>query len=42
VFAGEAIAVIGNTGINSSGTHLHFELWYDGSPVNPADYIDFI
>jgi murein DD-endopeptidase MepM/ murein hydrolase activator NlpD len=41
VFAGEAIAVIGNTGINSSGTHLHFELWYDNSPVNPADYINF-
>lgn len=41
VFAGEAIAVIGNTGINSSGTHLHFELWYDNNPVNPADYINF-
>lgn len=41
VFAGEAIAVIGNTGINSSGTHLHFELWYDNNPVNPADYIQF-
>lgn len=41
VFAGEAIAVIGNTGINSSGTHLHFEMWYDNNPVNPADYIIF-
>lgn len=41
VFAGEAIAVIGNTGINSSGTHLHFELWYDNNPVNPTDYIQF-
>lgn len=41
VFAGEAIAVIGNTGINSSGTHLHFELWYDNNPVDPADYILF-
>ena len=41
VFAGEAIAVIGNTGINSTGTHLHFELWYDNNPVNPADYIQF-
>jgi murein DD-endopeptidase MepM/ murein hydrolase activator NlpD len=41
VFAGEAIAVIGNTGINSSGTHLHFELWYDNNPVNPADFITF-
>ena len=41
VFAGEAIAVIGNTGINSSGTHLHFELWYDNNPVNPKDFILF-
>jgi murein DD-endopeptidase MepM/ murein hydrolase activator NlpD len=41
VYAGEAIAVIGNTGINSSGTHLHFELWHDNLPVNPADYIIF-
>jgi len=41
VFAGEAIAVIGNTGINSSGTHLHFELWYNNSPVDPTEYINF-
>ncbi len=41
VFAGEAVAVIGNTGINSSGTHLHFELWYNNNPVDPADYIVF-
>lgn len=40
VFAGEAIAVIGNTGINSSGTHLHFELWHNNNPVNPADYLN--
>lgn len=41
VFAGEAVAVIGNTGINSSGTHLHFELWHNNNPVDPADYIMF-
>jgi len=41
VFAGEAIAVIGNTGINSSGMHLHFELWYNNNPVDPGDYIVF-
>ena len=41
VYAGEAIAIIGNTGVNSSGTHLHFELWHDNLPVNPADYIIF-
>jgi murein DD-endopeptidase MepM/ murein hydrolase activator NlpD len=38
VYSGEAIAAIGNTGRNSSGTHLHFELWYSGNPVNPLDY----
>ena len=41
VFAGEAIAVIGNTGKNSSGPHLHFELWYDNNPVDPLDYVVF-
>jgi murein DD-endopeptidase MepM/ murein hydrolase activator NlpD len=39
--AGEAIAIIGNTGENTTGPHLHFELWYKGRPVNPADYINF-
>jgi hypothetical protein len=38
VYAGEAIAVIGNTGKNSTGPHLHFELWHGGNPVNPLDY----
>ena len=41
VKAGEAIAIIGNSGEFSTGTHLHFELWYNGSPVNPKDYIAF-
>jgi murein DD-endopeptidase MepM/ murein hydrolase activator NlpD len=38
---GEAIAIIGNTGEQSTGPHLHFELWYRGRAVNPADYINF-
>ncbi|MFP4468190.1 MAG: M23 family metallopeptidase [Bacteroidales bacterium] len=39
VEAGEAIAVIGDTGLYSTGTHLHFELWLNGVPINPLDYI---
>ncbi len=41
VKAGEPIAIIGNTGELASGPHLHFELWNNGSPVNPKDYITF-
>ncbi len=41
VRAGEAIAIIGNTGKMTSGPHLHFELWLSGKPVDPANYIDF-
>jgi murein DD-endopeptidase MepM/ murein hydrolase activator NlpD len=41
VTAGEVIAVVGDTGQFSYGPHLHFELWLDGYPVNPADYINF-
>ncbi len=41
VKAGEAIAIIGNSGESTSGPHLHFELWYKGRPANPVDYINF-
>jgi murein DD-endopeptidase MepM/ murein hydrolase activator NlpD len=41
VQAGEPIAVIGNSGELTTGPHLHFELWYNGNPINPEDYITF-
>lgn len=41
VKAGEVIATVGSTGELTTGPHLHFELWRDGIPVNPANFIDF-
>ncbi len=41
VKAGEAIAIIGNSGTLSSGPHLHFELWHNGKAVNPENFIIF-
>ncbi len=41
VRAGEVVAVVGNTGEESSGPHLHFELWRAGNPLNPEDFIRF-
>lgn len=41
VKAGEVIAIIGNTGEYSSGPHLHFELWYGGTAIDPEQFIDF-
>jgi len=41
VKSGEVIAIIGSSGEFSSGPHLHFELWYNGAPVNPENYIAF-
>lgn len=41
VTAGESIAISGNSGENTTGPHLHFELWKNGVPVNPEDYIAF-
>jgi murein DD-endopeptidase MepM/ murein hydrolase activator NlpD len=41
VVAGDAIAIVGNSGELTTGPHLHFELWHDRVPLNPADYIVF-
>ena len=41
VRAGEAIAVVGNTGEETTGPHLHFELWQAGKALNPETFIKF-
>lgn len=41
VSAGSPISLVGNTGTLSTASHLHFELWHKGMPVNPSDYIKF-
>ena len=41
VKAGEAIAIVGNSGELTTGPHLHFELWYNGIAINPQEYIIF-
>lgn len=41
VKSGAVIATSGDTGELSSGPHLHFELWMNDTPVDPANFIDF-
>ncbi|MDD2386008.1 MAG: M23 family metallopeptidase [Bacteroidales bacterium] len=41
VETGEVIALYGDSGENSNGEHLHFELWRNGLSLNPEDYIIF-
>jgi murein DD-endopeptidase MepM/ murein hydrolase activator NlpD len=41
VKAGEAIAIVGNSGELTTGPHLHFELWHNGNAIDPEQYIDF-
>ncbi|MFI8377805.1 M23 family metallopeptidase [Leeuwenhoekiella sp. NPDC079379] len=41
VKAGEVIAIAGSTGEYTTGPHLHFELWNNGYPVDPTNYIAF-
>lgn len=41
VKAGDPIAIIGESGELTTGPHLHFELWQNGTPVNPLNYMTF-
>jgi len=41
VESGQVIALSGNTGELTTGPHLHFELWREGIPVNPENYVSF-
>jgi len=41
VKAGEVIAIMGNSGELTTGPHLHFELWHNGTALDPETYIDF-
>lgn len=41
VSVGEVISIIGNTGELTSGLHLHFELWYNGNPIDPEEFMKF-
>lgn len=41
VHIGDPIGIVGNTGENSSGPHLHFEIWQDQIAINPETLIQF-
>jgi len=41
VEAGDAIAIVGDSGHQTTGPHLHFEMWYQQKPVNPLDYLNY-
>jgi len=42
VRAGESVSIVGDSGeMYTSGPHLHFEIWYKGTSLDPEKYILF-
>lgn len=41
ILKGSVIGSIGNSGVLSSGSHLHLEIWENGIPKDPLFYIPF-
>ena len=41
VLKGDILGLTGDTGISSSGPHLHFEIWKNGVSQNPIPYLIF-
>jgi murein DD-endopeptidase MepM/ murein hydrolase activator NlpD len=42
VRAGEPVSIVGDSGeLYTSGPHLHFEIWYKGSSLDPEEHILF-
>ena len=41
VRAGQPVAFLGDSGNRNGDAHLHFELWYNGKPINPQSYVNF-
>ena len=39
VLKGDILGTIGNSGVLSSGPHVHFEIWRDGVPLNTTMYL---
>jgi murein DD-endopeptidase MepM/ murein hydrolase activator NlpD len=39
VKGGDIMATLGRTGMTATGAHLHFEVWKDGVPEDPGEYI---
>jgi len=39
VLKGDLLGLVGNSGVLSSGSHLHLEIWKNGVPQNPRMYL---